>query len=222
MPRTARIVVPGQPHHVTQRGNRGAPVFFEPGDQERYLELLADYAARHDIEVMGWCLMTNHVHLILVPPTLEAMGLALRPLHMRYAQTLNRRLGAGGHLWQGRYYSCVLDEGHCQSALRYVEQNPLRAGLVERAEDWPWSSAAGHCGLRDEPLLSERFIADMPPEVWREQLALRLDEEQATKLRRRLYSGLPCGDEAFMAKVSALVGRELQVRGRGRPPLARG
>jgi len=217
MPRKARIVVPDQPHHITQRGNRGAPVFLEPEDQGRYMSLLADYCGRQGIEVMGWCLMPNHVHLVLVPPSQEALGMALRPLHMRYSQHLNWRLGSGGLVWQGRFYSCVLDEGHCQAALRYVEQNPLRAGLVERAEDWLWSSAAGHCGLRDEPLLSERFIADMPADGWRDLLALRLEGERESTLRYRTYSGLPCGDAAFMAQVSGLVGRELVVRGRGRP-----
>ena len=217
MPRTARVIVPDQPHHVTQRGNRRADVFFTPEDRERYLALLADYAGRYGIEVMGWCLMTNHVHLVLVPPDREALGAALRPLHMRCAQEVNRRQGWQGHLWEGRFYSCVLDEGHCQAALRYVEQNPLRAGLVLRAEDYPWSSAAGHCGLREEPLLSSRFVADMPPEEWREQLALRLEEGQVSALRARTHSGLPYGDAEFLARVSGLVGRELVVRGRGRP-----
>lgn len=200
-----------------QRGNRDADVFIEPEDRARYLELLADCAGRHQIEVTGWCLMSNHIHLVVVPPDAEALGLALRSLHMRYAQWLNRRQGWSGHVWQGRFYSCALDEAFGRSALRHVERNPLRAGLVGAAEDYPWSSAALHCGVQDAASPGACQLEGVTPEAWRELLATPLPEDEAKLLRARTRSGLPCGDAAFVARVSALVGRELVARGPGRP-----
>jgi putative transposase len=218
MPRAARIVLPEQPHHVTQRGNRRADVFFADADRLRYLELLHDYGEQHRLEILGWCLMSNHIHLVLVPPDEAALGLVLRTVHMRYTQWVNRRQGWTGHLWQSRFFSCVLGEAHCWSAMRYVEQNPVRAGLVTAAEDYLWSSAAGHCGLRADPLASGRWTEGLTPQAWLAELRTPLDEETVARVRSRTMSGLPCGDESFLARVSALVGRELVARGRGRPP----
>jgi putative transposase len=216
MPRSARIIVADQPHHVTQRGNR-CDVFFEPADRERYVELLRDYSAQHGLEVVGWCLMPSHVHLVVVPTDEAALALVLRTVHMRYAQWVNRRQGWTGHLWQSRFFSCVLDDAHCRAAMRYVEQNPVRAALAACAEDYPWSSAAAHCGRRADALVSSRWTELVAPGDWREELGSPLDEELQTMVRTRTYNGLPCGDEAFLARISGLVGRELVARGRGRP-----
>ena len=146
MPRMARVVIPGVPHHVTQRGNRGEEVFFCDDDRRRYLDLLAKYGAKHGLAVHAYCLMTNHVHLVVVPETAESLAAALKPLHLRHAQELNHRLNISGILWQGRFHSTPLDERHFWAAVRYVERNPVRTGMVEHAWDYPWSSAAAHCG----------------------------------------------------------------------------
>ena len=148
MPRLARVVIPGMPHHVTQRGNRREPVFFEPGDRAWYLHLLAHYADLHGLEIWAYCLMTNHVHLVAVPSTEASLGQSLRDAHGAYSSYLNRRINVTGHLWQGRFYSTVLEGPHMWSAVRYVERNPVRAAIVQRAEEYAWSSAAVHCGLR--------------------------------------------------------------------------
>jgi REP element-mobilizing transposase RayT len=143
MPRRARFVLSGTPHHVTQRGNRRQDVFFSDQGRSRYLELVREHSLRHELGVLGWCLMTNHVHLIVVPGHAQSMGLALREAHSRYSLEVNREQGWDGHLWRNRYFSCALEDDHFLTALRYVELNPVRAGLVARASDWRWFERAG-------------------------------------------------------------------------------
>jgi putative transposase len=133
MPRIARVVVPGCPHHVTQRGNRREDVFFADEDRRVYLSLLGQYAVKHGLAVQAYCLMTDHVHLVVVPKTSRSLSGALKPLHTRYTQHVNRRAAVSGRLWQGRFYSCPLDEQHVWTAVRYVERNPVRAGMVTKA-----------------------------------------------------------------------------------------
>ena len=144
MARIARIVVPGLPHHVTQRGNRRGQVFFEEADYALYLDMLAESAARAQCEVWAYCLKPNHVHIILVPSEADGLRRTFAELHRRYAGYVNARARTTGHLWQGRYGSVVMDEAHLFHAIRYVTLNPVRAGLVKRAEDWAWSSARAH------------------------------------------------------------------------------
>ena len=142
--RRARVSVPGLPHHVTQRGNRRTDVFLDAEDRHLYLELLREYSTRHRLRVWDYNLMTNHTHLIVVPKTESALSDALRDTHGTYASMFNRKYGFTGHLWQARFYSCVLDDEHLWHAVRYVERNPVRAGMVARAEDYPWSGAGPH------------------------------------------------------------------------------
>lgn len=137
MPRIARATVPGTPHHITQRGNNREIIFFDDKDRRRYLKWLKEYTNRHRLEVWAYCLMNNHIHLIVVPEREESLGNALRDTHMRYAQYINRRYRRSGHLWQGRFFSCALDSAHLLAAVRYVERNPVRAGFVMRSEEWP-------------------------------------------------------------------------------------
>jgi len=139
--------VPGYPHHVTQRGNRRADVFETEDDRHAYLRFLKKYGQRHGLDIWAYCLMTNHIHLVAVPEREESLARALRDAHTVYAMRVNTRTQQSGHVWQGRFYSCVLDEWHLWAAVRYVERNPVRAGMVDRAEDHPWSSARAHCGL---------------------------------------------------------------------------
>jgi len=154
MPRMARIVVPDCPHHVTQRGNRREAVFQTDADRQRLLGLLKGYAADRGLTVQAYCLMPNHVHLVATPKTAEALAAVLKPVFLRYAQHVNWTHGLAGRLWQGRFFSCPLDEKHFWSAVHYVETNPVRAGLVETAQAYGWSSAASHCGLRQDVLLT--------------------------------------------------------------------
>ena len=160
MARIARFVVPGLPHHVTQRGNRREPVFFSDADYELYRDLLAEQGRKHGVAVWTYCLMPNHVHLILVPASAEALGRALGETHRRYSAVLNARMRVTGHLFQSRYGSVVMDEQHLMAAARYVALNPVRARLVHRAQDWRWSSVRAHLAGRDDGLVAVAPLLD--------------------------------------------------------------
>ena len=137
MARLPRLVLPGIPHHVTQRGNRRERTFFEDGDYALYLDLLADAAGRAGVEIWSYCLMPNHVHLIAVPSDEDGLRRCFRYVHRHYTGYINARLRVTGHLWQGRFSSVAMDDAHFVTALRYVALNPVRARLAARAEDWP-------------------------------------------------------------------------------------
>ncbi|MDP3036499.1 MAG: transposase [Rhodocyclaceae bacterium] len=220
MPRVARTVFAGLPHHVTQRGNRREAIFFSDGDRQTYLSWLKEYADRHGVEVLAYCLMSNHVHLVAVPATDDGLMRLLKPLHMRYAQRINRERGWKGHLWQGRFFSSPLDDAYLWAAVRYVECNPVRAGMAQRAEDYPWSSAAAHCGIRSDGLLnsesawSKQFAAI---ENWSDWLAAATDTGSIELLRKNADKGLPCGNADFVRRLGDMLGRTLENRPRGRP-----
>ena len=226
MPRVARIVAPGMPHHVTQRGNRREAVFFEPGDRQRYVMLLMDYRRRYGLDIWAYCLMTNHVHLLAVPRSADSLARTMRDTHQAYSAWLNRRLRQTGHIWQGRFYSTVLDDGHLWAAAAYVERNPVRAGLAARAEEYPWSSAAAHCGKRHDPLLA----TDWPPTDvgaygsavadgnWAAWLAREQPAEQVKAIRDRTMTGRPCGEPSFIERLEGQLGRALKPKKPGRKP----
>jgi putative transposase len=220
MSRIARLVAPGIPHHVTQRGNRREVVFFADDDRAAYLARLADYCREHAVEVLGYCLMTNHVHLVMVPTRADGLEKVFRPLHTYYAQRLNRLRGWSGHVWQGRYFSSPLDEAYFWAAMRYVERNPVRAGLVRYAEGYPWSSARAHCGLQHDPVLTNdahwtrtwRMVSD-----WATWLAEPDSSEQIDVMRHHVERGLPCGGEAFVREMETRLRQLLRPRSVGRP-----
>ncbi len=224
MPRLARTVFSDIPHHVTQRGNRLEDVFFDKEDRHIYLEWLGEYCQKWQVEILAWCLMTNHIHLVLKPSTEEGLQRALKPLHMRYAQHVNRAKGWKGHLWQGRFFSSPLDEIYTWSAIRYTERNPVRAGMVDKAEDYVWSSAAAHCGLMESSLLATLPQTDraVSEGEWSDWLALPESEQAINVLRRNIEKGLPCGDESFIEALERRAKRALRFRPQGRPPINKG
>ncbi len=146
MARLPRVVAVDVPHHVTQRGNARQVILDNDTDRTTYLELLVQHCELYQLSLLGYCLMSNHVHLIAVPRTARALAQTLKHTHGRYAVYWNARQSSSGHVWQGRFYSCPLGNSHLWAALRYVELNPVRAGIVEIASQWKWSSAAAHCG----------------------------------------------------------------------------
>lgn len=220
MPRTARIAIPGVPHHVTQRGNNRQTVFFNDDDRRLYLALLSEESGRHGVEILAWCLMDNHVHLVAVPLEPESLARGLGRTHFRYAQTLNRRRRRSGHLWQNRFFSCPVQGDHFWRAMRYVERNPVRARIVRRAWTYPWSSAAAHCGLGDDPaglVDLERWRELARGRDWKEELSRRETQEEAEALRRCTQTGRPLADPAFVEEMERKLGRRLAPRPVGRP-----
>ena len=217
MARLARVVVPGVPHHVTQRGHRRQDVFFCDADRRKFLSLLAEEFRLCGLEIWAYCLMANHLHLVAVPVSADSLGRAMRRAHSQYALHVNGRQGWSGYLWQGRFYSTPLDELHLWSAVRYVERNPVRAGIVPRAEDYAWSSAAGHCGLADDDLLRGDLEQADHVGDWRAWL-LDEDDQAVQRLRQRTRTGRPCGPAEFVQRLEKLLGRPLAPRKRGRKP----
>ncbi|MBZ5499856.1 MAG: transposase [Acidobacteriia bacterium] len=218
MPRIARPIIPGIAHHVTQRGNRCENIFFEEADRQRYMQLLLEYSSRDGMKILAYCLMTNHVHLVCLPERAQTFGSVLRPLDLRYTQHINRTLGLTGRLWQGRPFSCALDDEHLKAAVRYVERNPVRARMVRKAERYPWSSAAAHCGLREDPLLSPlQGWVPVGTEDWSAWLAEKEDEEMLATIRLHTRAGRPVGGERFVSALESRLGRRLQARSIGRP-----
>jgi putative transposase len=220
MPRQARVVAVGAPHHITQRGNNRQDVFLVDEDRLTYLQLLAQQSRSCGLALLGYCLMTNHVHLVAVPDQADSMARTLRRAHSRYAQWFNRRYHRSGHLWQGRYFSCSLGPDHLVTALAYVDLNPVRAGMVGWAEDYPWSSARAHVDGSDT-----RGVIDLAgwAEVrgitaWRETLRDPLSQQHAQTIRAATQVGAPLGAESFVAALEQQRGRPLKLRTRGRPP----
>ncbi|NBB13813.1 transposase [Caulobacter sp. SLTY] len=202
MPRTARLVVPGLPHHVTQRGNRRQTTFFSAQDYAAYRALLADRCLAHQVEVLAWCLMPNHVHLVLVPATGTSLGAALAQTHRRYTVRINRREGWTGFLWQGRFSSAPMDEGHLAAAVRYVELNPVRAGLVASPADWPWSSARAHLARAPDGLTAIDPMLDRFPD-WEDFLGVDLSAPDLAAIRSAERTGRPLGARDFVARLEA-------------------
>jgi putative transposase len=218
VPRHARIVFPGVPHHVTQRGNHRERVFFGHGDQETYLRLLQTYAMEQGIEVAAYCLMSNHVHLVVIPSNAKGLCLALKAVHSQYAQRVNRMRDQNGHLWQGRYFSSPLDSNYFLNAVRYVELNPVRAGIVTKAEEFAWSSAPAHCGLRNDSLIDLRRRPHILAGIanWSRWLAEGVADESLETLRRNGSQNLPCGSTEFVGQLERIAGRDLRFRPQGR------
>jgi putative transposase len=216
MARRARLVVPGHPHHVTQRGVRRMEVFLAPDDYPTYLDLLSAWCRAAGTQVWAYCLMPNHVHLILVPSREDGLRAALGEAHRRYTRHVNLRQGWRGHLWQERFHSFVMDENHLIACARYVELNPVRAKLVRRPEDWPWSSARAHlAGQADGITALEPLITRTGH--WRALLDGGLEEAALQAIRRHSRTGHPLGSDGFFETLQRRLGRDVRPRPPGRP-----
>ena len=189
-----------------------------------YLHLLRRYASRNEARILGYCLMTNHVHLIVIPERVTSLARTLGGAHAEYALALNRSASRSGHLWQNRYFSCPLDERHLDHSLLYVDLNPVRAGLVADACGWRWSSARAHCAMsRIDPVLDADWAdkaGGWDAEDWQARLSSEADEAEAVKLQRATIRGEPLGSREFIEELERRAGRRLTVGSPGRPPRA--
>lgn len=220
MPRIRRIAIEEIPYHITQRGNARQQVFFTDADHQLYLDLLARHAAQTRLRVHAYCLMPNHIHLIATPERPESMPAALSRVHADFARHFNLQRRTCGHVWQARYFSCPLDRVHFWQALAYVERNPVRARLVQRAEDFRWSSACARLSGAPPPAFldlshwREAFTA----EEWAGVLASGPTEiEFGERLAEAGIRGRPLGDAEFLAGLESLAGRRLRAKPVGRP-----
>ena len=218
MARLSRLVVPGLPHHVTQRGNRRAQTFFADEDYALYKHLLSEAAVKAGSEIWAYCLMPNHVHMIIVPSHEDGLRQTFADAHRRYTGYINARLRVTGHLWQGRFGSVVMDEDHLANAVRYVAMNPVRARLVERASDWPWSSVAAHLAGEDDGLVTAAPVLDRYGSFKAFLGTGELPEERYRALRQSETTGRPLGSEKWLAELEARTGRKLKAGKRGPKP----
>lgn len=217
MPRMARLVVPALPHHITQRGGRRQRVFFDDSDYLAYLDLIREARAAAGVEIWAYCLMPNHVHIIAIPEREDSLARLLRVAHHRYALRVNAAHGWRGHLWQERFHSFVMDESHLLAAVRYVELNPVRAGLCERAVDWQWSSVHSYLGSRQDGIVNTRPMRELVGD-WRAYLAERDPPATIQTLRSHSNSGRPAGSVQFVTALERASGRSLRKRKTGPRP----
>ena len=211
MSRTARVVIAGYPHHVIQRGNRSQKVFFDDNDKKAYIDFLRKYATKASISFWAYCIMDNHVHLIAVPENENSLAEGMSETHKNYTRMINFRQGWRGYLWQGRFISYPLDEQYLYAAVRYVERNPVRAGLVKKAEDYLFSSAKAHVLKQKDILLSDNFMfSDI--EDWSSYLAQEDQPSHVNLFKRCAHTGRPLGDEKFIIKLEELTGKVLRVK----------
>ena len=215
MPRIARIVVPFYPHHVTQRGNRRQRTFFSDDDYRTYLKLMSRFCRKAGTRVWAYCLMPNHVHLVMVPSHVDGLRASLGEAHRRYTRGVNLREQWRGHLWQERFHSFPMDETHLLAAARYVERNPVGAGLCRHAEDWPWSSAAAHLRGRNDGLVEVRPMLSRIGN-WAVYLSETGDDNIGAHISTSSRSGRPLGDAPFVRTLEQITGRALARRPAGR------
>ncbi len=216
MARISRIVVPGYPHHITQRGVRSMDVFHSDEDRRQYLLFLAEEATRYGVDILAWCLMTNHVHFIAIPHHKASLSRGFGEGHRRYTRMKNFSQGVRGYLFQGRFGSCVLDEQHFVAAARYVLMNPVSSGMVNTPCEYMWSSARFHAGLTEnDPLVKDRTLMGLITS-WQEFIAVE-DDGKARHLRRVTQTGRPAGSDDFIQRIEQLTGRDLSIGMPGRP-----
>lgn len=215
MARLPRIVFPGHPHHVTQRGNGKNKVFFEAADYKLYIDLLQESANKSETEIWCYCLMPNHVHLIAVPSDTDGLRRTFADAHRRYTGYINARKRSTGHLWQGRFGSVVMDEAHLYQAVRYVSLNPVRAKLVARPQDWQWSSVAAHIARKDDGLVKVAPILKRYGDFAAFLGDGSYDEVEFKRLRQSETTGRPLGSDAWIEKLESITGRTLKAQKRG-------
>ncbi len=217
MPKFPRLVVPGYPHHVTQRGIRRQQTFFDDSDYKAYVDLIKELKVVADVEIWAYCLMPNHIHMIAVPNAKQGLARLFGAAHHRYAMRVNAMHNWRGHLWQERFYSVVMDETHTLAAMRYIELNPVRAGLCRHADDWPWSSVHRNMGNKHDEIVDDSEIRSIITD-WRSFLLEDSGPDILESLRYQTNTGRPTGDEHFIEILERKTGRRIRRSNPGPAP----
>ena len=218
MARLTRIVMPGVPHHIVQRGNRRQDVFFGDSDKDCYIEFISRACEGHGVDIWSWCVMSNHVHFIAVPEKEDSLAKCFSEAHVRYTRMINSREKWKGHLWQGRFGSSPLDEKYLLAAVRYVERNPVRAGMVLLPWEYKYSSALYHVGeKRSDPLIKNDQVLQDLIDDWRTYLHNGDSEDDLTRIRKEESGGRPIGSESFIEKLEKELNRSFNRKAAGRP-----
>ncbi len=218
MPRIARVIAVGYPHHITQRGNNRATVFFDDEDRQTYLKLLAGYSQKHKLQIWAYCLMSNHIHLLAVPELETSLARGIGLTNQVYTKYLNRKLNQSGRIWQNRFFSCVVEnDQYLWAVARYIERNPLKVGLADSAEAYQWSSAKAHIiGTNDTLLGMDSWLSPHEQSSYAE-FVLTDDEETDKAIRRATNTGRPLGSESFIDMLEFQLNQPLKPRKPGRP-----
>jgi putative transposase len=218
MPRIARVCGVNYPHHITQRGNNRETVFFDDEDRRFYLKTLSRYSHEWEIEIWAYCLMSNHVHILAVPRKQESLAKGIGSTNLVYTQHINRRYGRTGRLWQNRFFSTVIErEPYLWAVTRYIERNPIRANVVKKVEDYPWSSARAHVLKgRDEVLYRKSWLAEDELSTYRDFLG-KEDKTLDDLIRKATSTGRPFGRGEFLKNIGKIIGRDILSKGVGRP-----
>lgn len=223
MPRIARAVAPGFPHHVVQRGNNRTDVFVSPEDREVYLYLAKSYSEKWNTPVICYCLMNNHVHLLLKPSSEVSLQKMMQGVTLCYAQHVNRKYGRTGRLWESRYQSSIVDQdNYLWAVARYIEQNPVRASFVKYPEDYLYSSAGAHLNLLPDPVLGEELFPAGRQKDYIELLRSDIPEDEITLIRRCIKSGRPVGTDNFVREMERRLNKRLSAMPIGRPRIVTG
>ncbi len=219
MPRIARAVAIDYPHHITQRGNFHQNVFNDDEDRQNYLLWVQNYSNKYVLSILSYCLMSNHVHFIVIPHKEDSLARTFNTAHMCYAQYANKKMRRSGHLWQGRFFSCILEEQHLIMAARYVERNPVRANLVSKPWQWHWSSAGAHTGKGEALIAIDNLFnfVDIKATEWGKYIEESEDASLINNIKKHTLVGRPLGDDQFIEKLSKNMGRRFPALSKGRP-----
>lgn len=218
MPRIARIIAPGYPHHVTQRGNNRMTVFFDDEDRQTYLDILSVYAQKNSLQIWAYCLMDNHLHLLSVPENESSLAKGVGLTNQVYTQYLNRKLSQSGRIWQNRFFSCIVENNqYLWAVARYVECNPVKAGLISNAEEYQWSSAKAHLVGANNPLLHEPAWLDPAEQKAYAAYVKNSDTETDIAIIKATKTGRPFGTETFIGEMEFSLNRSLRPKRPGRP-----
>ena len=211
---TVSTVIPKLPCHITQRGSNRYNVFQDDEDRLKYLSWIDEYSKKYRLSIFAYCLMDNHVHFIVTPQKEDTLAGVLGIAHIRYSQYINKKKKVSGSLWQGRFYSCTLNRSHLMAAIRYVEKNPVRVGIVKKAWEWKWSSAATHIGEANQMIHMEDItnLIDVSTESWKQYLDSDENEKDTDDIRKHTLLGIPLGTAvSFNVKPDKKVDRLVSV-----------